>query len=156
MEELRAFRRFLKQHTHLEELKELNLLGCGKSPRPWNVGTRVLCAPCLVCFPRCAIRLVLSCSGGRGREGCFKERAAKALCEASKYIFFLRYESGPVYRPTDRETVLSLKEVDGAEATRLRAIWTYWEGTVMNEAVAGEEGAEASEGEDESEAPAPM
>ena len=89
-------------------------------------------------------------------RGRFDVCAAKALCEASKYLFYLRYESGPVYRPTDRETALSLKEVDGAEATRLRAIWTYWEGTVMDEAVAGEEGAEASEGEGESEAPAPM
>ena len=49
-----------------------------------------------------------------------------ALCEASKYLFYLRYESGPIYKPSvDRG--LTLGPIDATEARRLRAIWTYWE-----------------------------
>ncbi len=50
-----------------------------------------------------------------------------ALCEASKYIFYLRYESGPLYKPATRDFELTLHDVDPTEATRLRSIWTYWE-----------------------------
>ena len=42
-----------------------------------------------------------------------------ALCEASKYFFYLRYES--------REFHLALQDVSEAEAKRLRAIWEHWE-----------------------------
>ena len=50
-----------------------------------------------------------------------------ALCEASKYFFYLRYESGPLYRPASRDFQLVLQDVSPAEAKRLRAIWEYWE-----------------------------
>ena len=50
-----------------------------------------------------------------------------ALCEASKYFFYLRYESGSIYKPATREFVLALQDVSEAEAKRLRAIWQYWE-----------------------------
>ena len=56
-----------------------------------------------------------------------------ALCEASKYIFYLRYESGPIYKPATRNFELDLQPVDAAEARRLRASWTYWEGAVEDE-----------------------
>ena len=50
-----------------------------------------------------------------------------ALCEASKYFFYLRYESGSIYKPSSREFHLALQDVADAEAKRLRAIWQYWE-----------------------------
>ena len=50
-----------------------------------------------------------------------------ALCEASKYFFYLRYESGPLYKPSSRDFELALQEVSEADAARLRAIWNYWE-----------------------------
>ena len=70
----------------------------------------------------------------------------------------LRYESGPLYKPSRRDVPLVLKDVDAAEAVRMRSIWTYWEqGAVTFEmAAGGGEGAEASEGEGESEAPGPL
>ena len=55
--------------------------------------------------------------------------ATKALCEASKYFFYLRYESGPLYRPASRDFQLVLQDISPAEAKRLRAIWDYWEET---------------------------
>ena len=76
---------------------------------------------------------------------------AKALCEASKWIFFLRYESGPVYRPSCRDNVApTLVEIDPEAVIRLRSIWTYWEeGAVANDVTAGEEDEEAAEEEGE-------
>ena len=53
--------------------------------------------------------------------------ATKALCEASKYFFWLQYESGSVYRPSTRDFELALKDVVPSEAERLSAIWTFWE-----------------------------
>ena len=50
-----------------------------------------------------------------------------ALCECSKYFFYLRYESGPLYRPASRDFELILKEFSSQEAERLAAIWEYWE-----------------------------
>ena len=50
-----------------------------------------------------------------------------ALCEASKYFFYLRYESGSLYRPASRDFELVLQDVSSAEAKRLRAIWDSWE-----------------------------
>ena len=50
-----------------------------------------------------------------------------ALCEASKYMFFLRYSSGHIYKPSSRMFDLVLQEVKEADAARLRAIWLYWE-----------------------------
>ncbi len=49
------------------------------------------------------------------------------MCEASKYMFFLRYESGQLYRPATREFELVLKEFTPQEAERLASIWEYWE-----------------------------
>ena len=50
-----------------------------------------------------------------------------ALCEASKYFFYLRYESGSIYNQPSRDVHLTLREVSDAEAKRLRSIWEYWE-----------------------------
>ena len=50
-----------------------------------------------------------------------------ALCEASKWLFYLRYDSGAIYRPSTRDFELAFLEVQAAEATRLQAIWMYWE-----------------------------
>ena len=50
-----------------------------------------------------------------------------ALCEASKYFFYLRYESGSLYRPASRDFELVLQDVSSAEAKRFRAIRGYWE-----------------------------
>ena len=44
-----------------------------------------------------------------------------------RYFFYLRYESGSIYRPASREFKLALHDVLEAEAKRLRAIWEYWE-----------------------------
>ena len=51
-----------------------------------------------------------------------------ALCEAARYIFYLRYEAGPLYKPRSQDFGLVLRE-DGSEAdlARLRAIWRSWE-----------------------------
>ena len=50
-----------------------------------------------------------------------------ALCEASKYFFYLRYESGPLYKPSTRNFELVFKEISEADAARLMSIWRYWE-----------------------------
>ncbi len=50
-----------------------------------------------------------------------------ALCEASKYFFYLRYGSGALYRPSSRDFDVEVKECLQAEAARLRSIWSYWE-----------------------------
>ena len=50
-----------------------------------------------------------------------------ALCEASKYFFYLRYESGGLYKPSSRNFDLTLQEVSDVERERLRGIWSYWE-----------------------------
>ena len=49
------------------------------------------------------------------------------MCEASKYFFYLRYESGALYKPSWRNFDLTLHEVSEAERERLRGIWSYWE-----------------------------
>ena len=52
-----------------------------------------------------------------------------------------------MYKPTCPDTAVALKEVDAAEAIRLRSIWTYWEqGAVADDLVA--EGVEG-DGEDQ-------
>ena len=70
-----------------------------------------------------------------------------ALCEASKarvlwfgtgrdaqkkatsqYIFFLRYESGSLYKPSTRDLEVSLQPVSAPDAARMGSIWNYWEG----------------------------
>ena len=48
-------------------------------------------------------------------------------CEGSKYLFFLRFEAGPLYKPSTRDFSLVLKEIIPADAERLRSIWNYWE-----------------------------
>ena len=53
-----------------------------------------------------------------------------ALCESSKYFFYLRYESGHLYKPSSRDFSLMLQEVAEADAQRLRSIWNYWEDAV--------------------------
>ena len=57
-----------------------------------------------------------------------------ALCEASKYFFYLRYESGPIYKPSTRDFPLTLQDVSQADAQRLRSIWNYWEEAVDEDA----------------------
>ena len=53
--------------------------------------------------------------------------ATKALCEASKYFFYLRYASGPLRRPASRDFQSVFQDVSSAEAKSLRAIWEHWE-----------------------------
>ena len=49
-------------------------------------------------------------------------------CEASKYFFYLRYESGPIYKPSSRDFELVLREaVSDADRSRIASIWNYWE-----------------------------
>ena len=60
-----------------------------------------------------------------------------ALCEASKYFFYLRYESGPTYKPSTRDFALTLQEVAESDAQRLRSIWNYWEDVVEDASVEG-------------------
>ena len=51
-----------------------------------------------------------------------------ALCEASKYFFYVRYETGgQLHKPSTRDFKLVLQEVSEAERERLRVIWAYWE-----------------------------
>jgi hypothetical protein len=50
-----------------------------------------------------------------------------ALCEASKYIFYVRYEAGQLYKPSSREFELALQAVSEVERGRLQGIWAYWE-----------------------------
>ncbi len=50
-----------------------------------------------------------------------------ALCEGSKYLFYLRYEAGPIYQPSTRDFEIELKDVVPADAERLNVIWDYWE-----------------------------
>ena len=57
-----------------------------------------------------------------------------ALCEASKYFFFLRYESGSIYRPSTRDIEVALQGVVTTEAARLGAIWKYWEAEDVEDA----------------------
>ena len=182
MEELRLFSAYLKQHTELEEdLRGLNLLGRGqhtRTPAKWPLappGRRAFFLPrCSVCPLRGEqIPFLLAASGqihrcsvrtGSGLPICRPElRWSRELERPGRErtlhrCTLLRYESGPLYKPSRRDVPLVLKDVDAAEAVRMRSIWTYWEqGAVTFEmAAGGGEGAEASEGEGESEAPAPM
>ena len=48
-----------------------------------------------------------------------------ALCECSKWLFYLRYDSGSIYRPSSRDFELALQEVKEVEAARLQAIWMH-------------------------------
>ena len=61
--------------------------------------------------------------------------------EASKYIFYLKYDSGHVYKPSQRDFVLELKEVVPAEAERLSSIWNFWsrENEELDESAENEE-----------------
>ena len=49
-----------------------------------------------------------------------------ALCECSKYFFYLQYESGGLYKPATRDFELELAS-DFSDVQRLAAIWTFWE-----------------------------
>ena len=42
-------------------------------------------------------------------------------------LFYLRYESGSIYRPSTRDIEVALQGVVTTEAARLRSIWSYWE-----------------------------
>ncbi len=92
MQELRCFREYLQQHTTVQALKDLNLLG--------------------VQF---------------------------AICEASKYLFYLQYESGSIYRPSTRDFELQLAEPSESDLNRLAAIWVFWEKDDVNEEAAIEQ-----------------
>ena len=50
-----------------------------------------------------------------------------AICEASKYIFYLQYESGSIYRPSTRDFELQVAEPSDSDLRRLAAIWVVWE-----------------------------
>ena len=58
---------------------------------------------------------------------CACRRASSfALCECSKYFFYLQYESGSLYKPASRDFELELAS-EFSEVQRLAAIWTFWE-----------------------------
>ena len=86
VQELRSFQDYLQQHTKVQALKDLNLLG--------------------VQF---------------------------AICEASKYIFYLQYESGSIYRLSTRDFELQVAEPSDSNLKRLAAIWVFWEKDDVNE-----------------------
>ena len=46
---------------------------------------------------------------------------------SSRYFFYLRYESGSIYKPASREFHLAFQDISESEAKRLRAIWVFWE-----------------------------
>ncbi len=60
-----------------------------------------------------------------------------ALCEASKYFFYLRYESGPIFKPSTRNFQLPLQTTSETDVQRLRSIWNYWEDVVKDASVEG-------------------
>ncbi len=49
------------------------------------------------------------------------------LCECSKYLFYLQYESGSLYRPSSRDFELQLAQPTESDLKRLSAIWVFWE-----------------------------
>ena len=57
----------------------------------------------------------------------------QALCEASKYIFYLKYEKGPIYKPSARSFDLVLQSTESSEKPRLQSIWNYWEADTEDE-----------------------
>ena len=46
----------------------------------------------------------------------------------SQYLFYLRYESGSLYKPSTRDNEVSLQPVSAGDAARMASIWNYWEG----------------------------
>ena len=48
-----------------------------------------------------------------------------ALCEGSKYLFYLCYEAGPIYKPSTRDFEIELTGVVPADVERLNVIWDY-------------------------------
>ena len=73
--------------------------------------------------------LLCDCGWGGASWNCVRAPSFTrfALCEASKYIFYLRYEAGAIYKKSSREFELILQEVSEPEKRRLAAIWSYWE-----------------------------
>ena len=100
VDELRAFRTYLQSHTSIAELKALNLLG--------------------VQFALCEASKARVLWFGTGRDA--QKKAT------SQYIFFLRYESGSLYKPSTRDLEVSLQPVSAPDAARMGSIWNYWEG----------------------------
>ena len=49
-----------------------------------------------------------------------------AHCEASKYFFYRRYESGPIYKPRSRDFVLTTQAVLEPDEQRHHSIRKYW------------------------------
>ncbi len=49
------------------------------------------------------------------------------MCEPSKYFFYVRYESGSLYKPSTRDFELVIKDISESNAARLMSIWWYWE-----------------------------
>ena len=55
------------------------------------------------------------------------------------YFFYLKYEKGPLYKPSSRDFELVLHKVCPTEAARLKAIWVYWEDTATEDLEAPED-----------------
>ena len=115
--ELREFKTFLVAHTDIQELKSHNLLGVQIALRRD------------VDFASLNIGLVRRYNGKSAKS------TLPWLCEASKYIFFLTYEKGPIYKPASRDFDLVLQTPSSSEAARLKSIWSYWEDTAIEETV---------------------
>ena len=48
-----------------------------------------------------------------------------ALCEGSKYIRYLEFDKGQLYRPGVRDFVLEHQDVDASDLASLHAGWTF-------------------------------
>ena len=60
-------------------------------------------------------------------------KSTNMLCEASKWVFFCKYEKGPIYKPSARSFDLVLQSTDSSEKARLQSIWNYWEADTEDE-----------------------
>ena len=51
----------------------------------------------------------------------------QSALQGSKYLFFLRYEAGSLYKPSTRDFEIELQHFAPSDAERMYAIGTYWE-----------------------------
>ena len=64
----------------------------------------------------------------------FSRDSSSLYSEASKWLFYLRCDSGSLYHPSSRDFELTFTFWNEDDATRLQAIWVYWEQDVAADA----------------------